>query len=175
MMRDLLVLAVGFALVVLESALGSVTRLGPLMPNALLPMVIYLGMAPDTSLARGAILSFALGLIADAASGHPLGLITLVHVLTLVGARAGAFRLIMRGRTSQVLITAVAGAACALVALTLLRLFRPGEQLEATSLRYTLVAVLAPSLATGAVAPFVFRLMRRIDNFRRREEGPSFL
>jgi rod shape-determining protein MreD len=167
--RDLIVLALGFSLAIGEAALGTVVRLGPLMPNALLPMVIYLGMAPDTSLARGAALSFALGTIIDVASGHPIGLMTFVHVLTLIVARAGAFRLIMRGRVSQVLITSIAAAAGSLIALSLVRMLRPGDQLESVSIRYTLVAVLAPSLATGAVAPFVFRLMRRIDNFRRQE------
>jgi rod shape-determining protein MreD len=174
-MRDLMVLGMGFLLVVLEAALGTVTRLGPLMPNALLPMVIYLGMAPDTSLARGAVLSFALGLMLDSASGHPMGLMTFVHVLTLIGARAGAFRLIMRGRVSQILITAIAAAAGSLIALSLVRILRPGEQLDSVSLRYTLVAVLAPSLATGAIAPFMFKLVRRIDSMRRRDEGASLV
>lgn len=174
-MRDAIVLACGFVLIVLEAALGTVTRLGPLMPNALLPMVIYLGMAPDTSLARGAFLSFALGMLLDAASGHPMGMMTFIHVLTLLVARAGAFRLIMRGRLSQVLITAIAAAAGSLIALSLVRMLRPGEQLEAVSLRYTLVTVLAPSLTTGAIAPVLFRMMRRIDSFRRREEGASFV
>jgi rod shape-determining protein MreD len=160
---------------VLEAALGTVTRLGPMMPNALLPMVIYLGMAPDISLARAALLSFALGMLLDAGSGHPMGMMTFIHVLTLLVARAGAFRLIMRGRFSQVLITAAAAAGGALVALTLVRMLRPGEQLGAFSLRYTLVTVLAPSLATGAIAPVLFRMMRRIDNFRRRDDGASFV
>jgi hypothetical protein len=37
------------------------------------------------------------------------------------------------------------------------------------------VAVLAPSLATGAIAPFVFQLARRIDTLRRRDEAASAL
>jgi rod shape-determining protein MreD len=170
MMRDALMLATGFALVVLAAALGAVTKLGPYLPNPLLPMVIYLGMATDISLARAATLAFALGLMLDSASGHPLGLFTFVLVLTLIVARAGAFRLIMRGRFSQLAITTIAAALGSLIALSLVRALRPGEQLEAPSMRYTLSAVLVPSLATGLFAPFMFRLVRRIDNMRRRDE-----
>lgn len=174
MMRDALLLATGFLLVVLEAALGSVTRLGPAMPNLLLPMVIYLGMAPDISLARAACLSFALGLFVDSAATGAVGAMTFVHVLTLICARAGAFRLIMRGRMSQMLITALAAAIGSLITLTLFRLFRSNEQFTA-SWHYAVVAVLAPSLATGAAAPFVFQLVRRIDTLRRRDDGASFV
>jgi len=174
-MRDLLLLGTGFLLVVLEAALGTVTRLGPLMPNALLPVVIYLGMAPDISLARAALLAFLLGMFVDSATGHALGAMTFVHVLTLVVARAGALRLVMRGRASQVFITSLAAATGSLIALTLLRLFRPDDQFESSSVRHTMIAVLVPSLATGAIAPFVFQLVRRIDSLRRRDEGASFV
>jgi hypothetical protein len=33
--------------------------------------------------------------------------------------------------------------------------------------------LLAPGLSTGAVAPFVFRIVRRVDGFRRREESAA--
>lgn len=171
MTRDLLLLAAGALLVVVSTVLATVTRLGPLLPNAVLPLVIYLGMASDISLARGALLAFLLGLFVDAASGHAMGTMTFVHVATLIGARAAGFRLIIRGRLSQVLITAVAAAIGALIVVALLRVFRPQEQLDGGSLRHTLLAVLAPSLTTGAIAPFVFRLVRRLESLRRRDES----
>jgi rod shape-determining protein MreD len=173
-MRDLSLLAAGFMLLACQAAIGATTRIGPLMPNALLPIVIYLGMAPDVSIARGAMLSFALGLLADSASGNSLGLLTFVHVATLVATRAAGVRLIMRGRVSQVLITAFVAALGALTVIALRSIFRPDEQFEAASTRHWLVSVLAPSLATGAIAPFVFRLVRRIDSLRRRDENASF-
>jgi rod shape-determining protein MreD len=173
-MRELALLAISFALVALESAVGTVTRIGPLMPNAVLPIVIYLGMAPDISLARGAVLSFLLGLLVDSASGNAMGLMTFVCVATLVATRAGSLRLIMRGRVSQVLITALLAALGALTVVALRRLFRPDESFQVASTRHLLVAILAPSLATGALAPFIFQLVRRVDTLRRRDESASF-
>lgn len=174
MMRELSLLATGFVLVALESALGVVTRVGTLMPNAVLPIVLYLGMVPDMTLARAAVVSFLLGLLVDCASGNAMGLMTFVHVATLVAARAGSLRLIMRGRVSQVLITALVAALGAGMMIALRGIFRPAESFHVASTRHLLVAVIAPSLSTGALAPFVFQLVRRVDTFRRRDESASF-
>lgn len=175
MTRDLLLLITGFLLMAIESAVGTITAIGELMPNALLPIVIYLGMAPDVSLARGAALSFALGLMVDSAAGNALGLMTFVHVATLVTARAAGVRLFMRGRVSQVLIATLTALAAAITVIALRSIFRPEEQFASGSMRHLVVSVLAPSLATGAIAPFVFQLARRIDTLRRRDEPASAL
>jgi rod shape-determining protein MreD len=171
--RDLVLLATGFALVVLQSALGTVLGLGLLMPNPALPMVIYLGMAPDVALARGAVLSFLLGWLVDSACGNAMGLYTFVHVATFLVARGAGFRLIMRGRISQVLITALASVVGAVTLIALRSIFRPEVRFETISPQHMVAAVLAPGLSTGAIAPFVFQLARRIDTFRRREEGAA--
>ena len=171
MIRDLVLLATGFTMLVLAAALGTVTKLGVLMPNAVLPIVIYLGMAPDVSLARGAILSFLLGWLMDSVCGNALGLYTFTHVATFLVARGAGFRLIMRGRVSQVLITALASIVGAGTLIALRSIFRPQAQFDTLSARYLLASVLAPGLSTGAMAPFVFQLVRRIDSLRRREEG----
>ena len=41
-------------------------------------------------------------------------------------------------------------------------------------MRHMLVAIVAPSLSTGALAPFVFQLVRRVDTRSRRDETASF-
>lgn len=174
MMRELSVLVVGFLLVALESAIGTVTRIGPLMPNAVLPIVIYLGMAPDIALFRAALLSFVLGLLVDSASGNAMGLMTFMHVATLIATRAGSLRLFMRGRVSQVLITAGLAAVGAVLIVLLRGLFRPDESFHVSSTRHLLVSVVAPSLSTGALAPFIFQLVRRVDTLRRRDDSASF-
>jgi rod shape-determining protein MreD len=174
MTRELSLLLTGVLLVAFESAIGVITRLGSLMPNAILPIVLYLGMAPDIALWRAALLSFLLGLLVDSASGNAMGLMTFVHVATLLAARAGSLRLIMRGRVSQVLITALVAALGAGMVVALRGLFRPEESFHVSSTRHLLVAVIAPSLATGAIAPFVFQLVRRVDTLRRRDESASF-
>jgi rod shape-determining protein MreD len=175
MMRDVLLIATGFLLVAVEAALGSVTRLGELMPNAVLPIVIYLGMAPDMSLARAALLSFVLGMLVDSAAGNALGLLTFVHVATLVTARAAGVRLLMRGRVSQVLIASLFALLGGIIVIALRAVFRPAQPYSVVSLRHLVVAVLAPSLATGAIAPFIFQLARRIDTLRRRDEAASVI
>jgi rod shape-determining protein MreD len=172
--RELMLLVLGFSLIVLEAAVGTVTRLGALMPNLILPIVLYIGMAPDVPLARSAILVFALGLLVDSATGHAMGLMTFVHIATLLGVRAGSLRLLIRGRVSQVLITALVAALGALMVVALRGIFRPTEQFQAVSLRHILVAIVAPSLSTGALAPFVFQLVRRVDTRSRRDESASF-
>ena len=173
MMRDALLIATGFLLVAIEAAVGTLTGLGELMPNAILPIVIYLGMAPDMSLARASLLSFVLGMLVDSATGNALGLLTFVHVGTLVAARAAGVRLLMRGRVSQVLIAALFAFLGAIVVIALRAIFRPASQFGAVSVRHLLVSVLAPSLATGAIAPFVFQLARRIDTLRKRDDAAA--
>lgn len=173
MIRDLLLLGMGFLLVALQSAVGALTGLDELMPSALLPIVIYLGMAPDMSLAHAAALSFVLGMMMDSAVGSSVGLLTFVHVATLVAARAAGVRLIMRGRVSQVLIAALAALIGSVIVVALRSIFKPEDQFGMVSIRHLIVAVLAPSLATGAIAPFVFQLARRIDTLRRRDDATS--
>jgi rod shape-determining protein MreD len=171
MMRDVLILGLGLFLLTVQSALGTVVDLGVLMPNPLLPVVIYLGMAPDVGLARGAFLSFMLGLMLDSATGNAMGLMTFVHEATFLVARGAGFRLLMRGRVSQVLMTALTAAVGAGTVIALRSIFRPPFSFEAVSTRQLVVGVLAPALSTGALSPFVFQLVRRIDSFRRREEA----
>lgn len=170
MMRDVVLLGFAFFLITLEAAVGTVLDLGVLMPNMLLPVVIYLGMAPDISLMRSAILSFLIGLMVDSACGNAMGLMTFMHVATCLVARGASFRLLMRGRISQVLITALTAFISAGTLVALRAIFRPPFSFNAVSSHQLVVSLLAPALATGAVAPFIFLLVRRIDSLRRREE-----
>jgi rod shape-determining protein MreD len=171
--RDLLILLLGFALVAMESALGSVTSIGASMPNAVLPVVLYLGMTQELPLWRAALLSAFLGGLVDAASGQGLGPMTFLHVATLAATRAGSLRLLMRGRLSQVAVTALVAALGALLIIALRSLFRPDTQVAATSVKHWVTAVVAPSVATGLLAPIVFQLVRRVDARGRRDESAS--
>ncbi len=170
MTRDLSLLLLGFALLALESAVGSVGRIGPFMPNLVLPIVIYLGVTQEIALWRVALLSALLGMLVDTVSGNALGLMTFIHVATLVAVRAGSLRLLMRGRFSQVGTTALLAALGNLLVIALRSLFRANPQVPSTSTRHWLIATLVPSLATGLVAPFVIQLVRRVDARSRRDE-----
>jgi rod shape-determining protein MreD len=168
--RDLSLLLIASVLLTLESAVGSVTRIGPAMPNFVLPIVIYLGITQEIPLWRVALLSALLGMLVDTASGNALGLMTFLHVATLVATRAGSLRLLMRGRLSQVAITALLAALGALLVIALRSVLRANPQVPSTSTQHWLIATLVPSLTTGLVAPFVIQLARRVDARSRRDE-----
>jgi rod shape-determining protein MreD len=170
MMRDAMLLVVGFLLIMVQAALGAVVDVGVFMPNPILPFVIYLAMAPDVSLARGAALSFALGFLLDSATGNAMGLFTFMHESSFLLARAAGFRLIMRGRISQISITAATAVVGSITLIALHRIFRPAGQIDVASPKHLAFAVLGSALSTGLLAPALYQLARRIDNLRRREE-----
>jgi rod shape-determining protein MreD len=175
MMRDGLILLVGFLLIVVQGALGAVVDLGVLMPNPILPIVIYLAMAPDVSLARGAMLSFALGVLFDSATGNSMGLFTFVYQASFLVARGAGFRLYVRGWLSQMAITAGASAVCSITLIALRSIFRKSSQIDISSPRYVALAVIGSALSTGLLAPAIYQLVRRVDQLRRRDDaGTAF-
>jgi rod shape-determining protein MreD len=171
MMRDALMLLVGFSLIVVQSALGAVVDLGVLMPNLVLPIVLYLALAPDVSLARGAVLSFALGVLFDSATGNSMGLFTFVHEATFLLARGASLRLIIRGRLSQMLTTAASAALGSITLIALRSIFRKSSQIDIFSPGYVALAVLGSALSTGLSAPLIYQLARRVDQLRRRDDA----
>ena len=177
MMRDAMLLVVGFLLIMVQAALGAVVDVGVFMPNPILPFVIYLAMAPDVSLARGAALSFALGFLFDSATGNAMGLFTFLHESAFLLARGAGFRLIMRGRISQMSITAATALVGSITLIALHRIFRPTPtgQVDVTSPEHLAFAVVGSAFSTGLLAPLFYQLARRIDNLRRREEAAQVL
>ena len=171
MMRDALLLLLGFSLIVMQSALGAVVELGVLMPNLVLPIVLYLAMAPDISLARGALLSFALGVLFDSTTGNSMGLFTFVHEASFLIARGAGFRLIIRGRMQQMLATGASAAVGSITLIALRSIFRKSSQFDISSPTYMALAVLGSALSTGLVAPLVYQLVRRVDQLRRRDDA----
>jgi rod shape-determining protein MreD len=175
MTRELMLLLLGFSLIVVQGALGAVVDLGVLMPNPILPLVIYLAMTPDVTLARGAALSFLLGFLFDSATGNAMGLFTFVHEASFLVARGAGVRLIVRGRASQMLFTAAASMLGSVTLIALLRIFRPANQHTMSSPTHAALSVLASGLATGLVSPLIYQLARRVDGLRRRDEGAQAL
>jgi len=175
MIRDALLLVVGFLLIMVQAALGAVVDLGVLMPNPVLPIVIYLAMAQDVSLARGAVLSFLLGFLLDSATGNSMGLFTFVHEASFLLARGAGVRLIMRGRLSQMSITAAIAAIGSITLIALRSIFRPAGQVQVSSPNHTALAVIVSALSTGAVSLLIYQLVRRIDNLRRRDDTAAVL
>ena len=52
--RSVLIVALGFALLLLRSVVWRAVALGPFTPQLVLPMAIFLGVSPDVRLVRGA-------------------------------------------------------------------------------------------------------------------------
>jgi rod shape-determining protein MreD len=174
-MQNAVLLVTAFGLLVLQTTLATFVQLGPLMPNVVLPMVIYLGMAPDVSRFRGALLAFLLGLMQDSMCGNAMGFWTFVSVATFLVARGTGWRVIMRGRFAQVVATATGAVVAGGTIVALRRIFREDPPFEATRASAVAIAVIVPGLTTGAIGPWIFQMMRRIETFRRRDEGSALV
>ncbi len=171
-MRTLSFVGLGFGLLVAQAAIGVLVPLGGLAPNLLLPIVIYLGVASDLHIVRGALLAFVLGYLLDSFCGSPMGLQTFVMVATFLITRGAGLNLFMRGPVLQAVISfgfaVVAGGSI----LALRAIFEPPAPFPLESITDTVVALLVGAAVTGAAAPALFFAIRRLDGLftRRREE-----
>jgi len=159
-MRNTAFLALGFALLVIQSNLYRLVDLfhvSGATPTLLLPLVVFMGVH-EYSIARGAALSFVLGYFLDLFAASPVGLFTFISVATFLVARVAGVRL-----AAQTLLTKIALAfAFALlegVLLVVLTAIFGGDPLRSRSLA---VIVPAHAISTALVAPFVFRIAERI-------------
>lgn len=159
-MRNTAFLALGFALLVIQSNLFRIVDLvhvSGITPSLLLPLVVFMGVH-EYSIARGAALSFVLGYFLDLFAGAPVGLFTFISVATFLVARVAGVRL-----AAQTLLTKIALAfAFALlegVLLVVLTAIFGGDPLRPRSL-----ALIVPphALSTAIVAPLVFRIAERV-------------
>ena len=188
-MKNALHLAFGFALLVLQAAIGTLLPLHPFVPNLLLPIVIYLGVDPDVQLVRGALLTFVLGYFLDVVAGAPTGLFTFVLVATYLAARGAGLRLLLRSVPFQMGLVVVISIAANGVMLALRAIFQPAEAFPLVMpasgalggiVRFflredalvgayvaTATTLLASAVATGLAAPLVFGIVRRIDGLAR--------
>src|SRR5690348_598045 len=104
-MRNTAFLALGFALLVIQSNLYRLIDLlhvSGATPSLLLPLVVFMGVH-EYSIARGAALSFVLGYLLDLFAGSPVGLFTFISVATFLVARVAGVRL-----AAQTLLTKIA-------------------------------------------------------------------
>lgn len=188
-MRNVLVLVLGLALLVAQTSLSVLVPTHPVTPNLLLPIVMYLGVAPDVSLARGGLLSFMLGYALDEFCGAPMGLATTVLVATYLVAHGAVHQLLLRGTAFQIALTFVVGLLSGGSMLALRAIFGPPEAFplrmppggwlegvvgalgagrgddaprigSALEIALTLAG---SSLVTALLSPFVFAIVRRIE------------
>ena len=148
---------VGYGVVVQQSLFGTVTIAG-VSPSLLLPLIVFMGVH-EFSVARGALLSFALGYLLDVFAAAPVGLYTFSSVAVFVVARAAGVRL-----AAQTLLTKIALAFCfalteGIIVIMLTAIFG-GDAARPQAL----AALLLPHVvSTALLAPLVFNLAQRVD------------
>lgn len=159
-MRSTAFLSVGLLLIIAQGNLYPILGylgLHGATPSFVLPLVIFLGVH-ETSMARGALLSFALGYATDLLASAPIGLFALMGVAIWALARIAGVRL-----TAQAWWTKAALAFCfslveSVLLLVLLAIFGadPQRPLEIASV------ALPHATSTALCSLFVFPLAQRI-------------
>lgn len=171
MLTALLVIAFGFCLLVLETALATLIPMHAFAPNLLLPIAIYMGVSPDVHIVRGASTCFVLGYLLDLFCGNPMGLQTFVLTASFIVARGAGLRLFPQGTAFQILLTFVMAVAFGATVLALRAIF---EQPQVPLLGDTMGAISAAPLAAAATtalfSPLVFAGMRRILGISQKRE-----
>ncbi len=159
-MRNVAFIAVGFFLLLIQAnvyrLVGAFGWHG-ITPSLVLPLIIFLGVH-ESSMLRGAGLTFVIGYLLDIMASSPPGLFTFVSVAIWLVSRIAGVRL-----TTQTLLTRMSLAFAfavveAFIVLTLLAIFgsdtrRPLEMLS---------VILPRAASTAVCAPFVFSIAQRL-------------
>ena len=128
-----------------------------LVPSLVLPLILFMGVH-EYSLVRGACVAFALGYLTDLVGVAPIGLYTSTYVAIFILARAAGVRLAAQTMLMQVGLALAFTFVHSVMILVLLAIFGRDAWVPRTLYPLTLPHV----LATGAVAPIVFRIAQRI-------------
>jgi len=148
-MRNAAFLAAGLALLLVQANLFRLTgwfNVPGLVPSLVLPLILFMGVH-EYSLTRGATVSFLLGYATDLIGIAPIGLHTFTYVALFLMARVLGVRL----AAQTVMMHGV-------MILVLLAIFGRDAYVPRTLYLLAIPHV----LATGAVAPFVFRIAQRV-------------
>ena len=128
-----------------------------LVPSLVLPLILFMGVH-EYSLVRGACVAFALGYLTDLVGVAPIGLYTSTYVALYVLARAAGVRLAAQTMWMQIALALGFALVHSVMVLVLLAIFGRDAWVPRS-----LIGTMIPHvLATGAVAPLVFRIAQRI-------------
>jgi rod shape-determining protein MreD len=128
-----------------------------LVPSLVLPLILFMGVH-EYSLVRGACVAFALGYLTDLVGIAPIGLYTSTYVAIYILARAAGVRLAAQTMLMQVGLALAFTLVHSIMILVLLAIF--GR--DAWVPRALYLMALPHVLATGAIAPIIFRIAQRI-------------
>lgn len=161
-MRNLAFLVAGLVLLLLQANIFRViawVHVPGLVPSLVLPLIVFMGVH-EYSLARGAAVAFVLGYATDLIGIAPIGLFTFTYVATFVLARAAGVRLAAQTMWMQALLATAFALLHSVMLLVLLAIF--GRDKDAWVPRQLYPLALPHVLATGFIAPLVFRVAQRI-------------
>jgi rod shape-determining protein MreD len=166
-MRSAAYIFVAILLLLLQSNLyrviGPISELaGPrfthgITPGLALPLVVFLGVH-EPSMAKGALLAFAIGYAQDILAGAPIGLFTFVSVAIWWLSRIAGVRLTAQTWLTRASLGFVFAAVEGALLLVLLAVFGSDNRrpVELSSI------VLPHALATGLCSPVLFHLAQRL-------------
>jgi len=168
---SLLTIGLGLLLLTTQSAIATLVSMHAFPPNVVLPIVVFMGVASEVQLVRGALTSFILGYLLDAFCGSSMGLHTFVMVAAFFASRGAGLRLFPQAALLQVLAMFVAAASADATVYALRAIFEhpvlPGL---GDDLKATIQSVAASALATAVLSPVIVAMARRIEATRHRRE-----
>lgn len=153
-------IAIAIALLVAQGNLFRVfglLEIQTITPSLVLPLIVFLGVH-ESSMARGALLSFTFGYATDLFGSAPIGLFTFTSMTVWWLARVAGVRLSAQTLPTQVFLGFAFSLFEAAIILMLLAIFGVDPQRPVE-----LVRTLVPhAAATAACSPLVFRLAHRL-------------
>jgi rod shape-determining protein MreD len=158
--RNTAFLVAGLLLLLIQANLFRVldlVHIPGLVPSLVLPLILFMGVH-EYSVARGASVSFVLGYATDLIGIAPIGLYTFTYVAIFILGRAAGVRLAAQTMMMQLGLALAFTLVHSVMILILLAIF--GRDAYVPRALYPLV--LPHVLATGAVAPLIFRLAERL-------------
>jgi rod shape-determining protein MreD len=158
--RNTAFLIAGFVLLLVQANLYRVldiVHVPGLVPSLVLPLILFMGVHEYSAL-RGASVSFVLGYATDIVGIAPVGLYTFTFVAVFILGRAAGVRLAAQTLMMQVALALGFALVHSVMILVLLAIF--GGNAYVPRALYKLI--LPHVLATGLVAPLVFRLAERL-------------
>lgn len=159
-MRNAAFIGTGLLLTLIQSNLFRVLSLlhvPGLVPSLVLPLIVFMGVS-EYPLAAGAASAFTIGYATDLLGIAPIGLYTFTYVAIFVLARAAGSRLAAQTTLMQVVLGVSFTFVQSVIILVLLTIFGREPYVPRVLFRLALPHV----LATGIIAPLLFRLARRI-------------
>jgi len=171
-MRSAAYLGLAIFLILVQSNLHRVigplgTLVGPnwvhgITPSLVLPLVVFLGVH-ELSMARGALLAFAIGYAEDTLSGAPIGLFTFVSVALWWLARVAGVRLTAQTALPRMSLAFAFSLVEGAMVLILLAIFGDDTRrpIEVGSI------VVPRALSTALCSPPIFRIAQRL------RQGPA--